>query len=75
MSDAIDILVDTPNPEALDQTVQSLGAVVVGGGTPGGYVKHDGHYVVRALMAPDFVKFAIEQQGYATIVGELDELL
>jgi hypothetical protein len=60
-----ELLVDTPNPEALDQTLQGLGAVLVGGPD---FVRVDGHYVVRALGDVGFVKFACEAQGYCTVV-------
>ena len=63
-----DFLVDTPNPKALDATLQQMGAVLIGG--PDNFVQHDGHYVVRVLGNLGFVRFAIEQQGYAKIVGD-----
>ncbi len=68
----MDYLVDTPNPEALDQTLFALGAVLIGGGMPEGFMKVDGHYVMRVLGDPGYVKFACETQGYCTIVGEYD---
>lgn len=72
---AKDLLVKSNNPEWLDQTLQTLGAVVVGGGTPGGFVKIDGAYVVRCLGgSADFVKFAIKNQGYGEVVKEFDGL-
>lgn len=72
-----DILVDTANPDALDATVQQLGAaVVIGGGLPEGYAMVDGHYVVRVIGGdPGFIEFAINNQGYGTVVGRLDEPL
>lgn len=63
-----DFLVDTPNPLALDRTLQQLGAVLVGG--EGNYLRHEGHYVVRPLGGGGFARFAIEQQGYAKVVGD-----
>lgn len=72
---AKDILVRVANPEALDRTVQSFGAAVVGGGMPGGYVKVDGCYVVRCFGNADFIKFAITHQGYGQVVRELKELV
>lgn len=68
MSEPAEILVDTHNPESLDRTVQAFGAAVVGGGMPGGYVQRDGHYVVRCFGDPGFVKFAIQSQGYGTVI-------
>lgn len=62
-----DFLVDTPNPKALDDTLQQLGAVLIG--RPD-FVRHGGHYVVRPLAPSGFVRFAVEQQGYAKVVGD-----
>ena len=62
-----ELLVDTPNPTALDETLQQIGAVLVGG--PDGFVTVDGHYVVRAPGGNiGFIKFSCESQGYATVV-------
>jgi hypothetical protein len=72
---AKDILVRTKNPEMLDQTVQGFGAVVVGNGMPGGPTMIDGCYVVRCFGNPDFLKFAITNQGYGEFVRELEELI
>lgn len=72
---ATDFLVETANPEALDRTVQAFGAVIVGGGMPGGYVKKDGYYVMRVFGNPGYAKFACEHQGYCKIVRQLDELV
>lgn len=68
-----DLLVDTPSPEALDRTLQQMGAVLVGGGTPLGYERVGEHYVVRCLGNPGFIRFAIESQGYAKVIGWRDE--
>lgn len=74
---ATDFLVDTPNPAAVDQTLQQLpmgGAVLVQDGSAAdGYLRHDGHYVMRVLGDPGFVMFACEQQSYCTIVRKLDD--
>lgn len=70
---ATDILVDTPNPEALDETIQSLGAALVQSGT--GYAQVDGHYVARVFGDPGFFEFSVTSQGYATVVRRLDVLL
>lgn len=68
MTETRDLLVDTPNPGALDATLREL---------PGG--DHlltgevvDGHQVVRTTN-PGFARYAIEQQGYATVVGWRDD--
>lgn len=56
-----DITVRTANPEALDATMQGLGAVVVEGSWNGDTC------TVRVLGDPGFVRFAIKQQGYGEI--------
>lgn len=63
---ANELLVDTPNPAALDQTLQQMGAVLVGGPD---YVVVDGHYIIRALGDVGYVKFACETQGYCTVIA------
>lgn len=63
-----DFLVQTPNPKALDVTLQQMGAVLIGG--PNDFLIHEGAYVVRALSNPDYVRFAVEHQGYAKVVGD-----
>lgn len=70
---ATDILVDTPNPAGLDRIAQQFGAAMVGG--PDNFVKHDGYYVMRVFGNPGMLKFMLEQQGYAKVIRELDELL
>lgn len=63
-----DFLVKTPNPDALDRTLQQLGAVLIGGPD---YILHDGCYVVRPLpLNNGFPRFACERQGYAVVVGD-----
>lgn len=66
-----ELIVDTPNPLALDQTIQSLGGVV--GQNPDGSYRADenGYYAVRAMGGDiGFLKFSMENQGYAKIIGE-----
>ncbi len=73
-----DFLVETGNPEYLDDTLQALPmtrAAVVGRGVPGGIIKRDGGYVVRVFGDPGFFKFACEQQGYCKIIKQLEELV
>lgn len=69
MAEPIDFLVETPNPDALDTTLQQIGAVLIGGGTPQRYLQIGDYYVMRVLGDPGFVKFACETQGYCRIVG------
>lgn len=66
---ATDLIVTTRNPELLDRTVQRLpltAAVVV----DGSYDPGAGTCRVRVFGDPGFLRFAITQQGYGTIVGE-----
>lgn len=67
-----ELLVDTEHPDQLDRAVQPYSAVVVGGGMLGGYIKYDGHYVVRCFEGAKLVKFVIENQRYGKIVREMD---
>lgn len=66
-----ELLVETANPAALDQTLQQLGGLV-GQEPDGSYsVNPDGSYSVRAVGGDiGFLKFSIERQGYAKVVGE-----
>lgn len=68
-----ELIVSTPNPAALDQTLQQLGGVV-GQNSDGSYVTDkDGNHTVRAMGGDiGFLRFSIEQQGYAKVVGERD---
>lgn len=62
-----DFLVDAENPLSLDQTLHEIGAVLLGG--PDAYVRYEGHYVVRPVSGVGFVRWAVERQGYASVVG------
>jgi hypothetical protein len=62
-----DFLVDTPNPKALDATLQQIGGVLIGG--PDNFIQYDGHYVVRPFSG-GFVRFTCETQGYAKVIGD-----
>jgi hypothetical protein len=75
---ATDFLVETGNPERLDDTLQQLPnmhAFVVGRGVPGGIVRRDGGYVVRVFGDTGWFKFAVEHKGYCKIIKQLDELV
>ena len=63
-----DILVETSNPELLDKTLNALGAALVGGGMPGGFIQIDGVYLVRCFGDAGFIEFAIENQGYGKVI-------
>lgn len=73
-ADYTDFLVETKNPERLDDTLQQLpmNAFVVGRGVPGGILYIDGYPVVRVFGNPGFFKFAVESQGYCKIVRKLE---
>ena len=68
-----ELIVSTSNPKALDQTLQQLGGVV-GQDANGSYWRDsDGNYSVRTMGGDlGFLKFAMEQQGYATVIGDRD---
>jgi hypothetical protein len=63
-----DLLIDTDSPAAVDATLQQIGAVLLGG--PDDFERYKGHYIVRPLGHAGFVRFAITNQGYATLVGD-----
>jgi len=69
-----DILVETGNPEYLDETVQHFGAAVCGGGMPEGFTVINGAYIVRCFSDAAFIKFVIENQGYGKVIHEFDGL-
>ncbi len=65
-----DFLIDTPNPRALDSLLQSSFASALIEISPAVYMQVDGHYVVRCFGDPNYLKFALESQGYAKIIGD-----
>ncbi len=73
--EAKDYLIETFNPDSLDEILNRWGAALVGGGTPGGYVRKDGYYVMRVFGDIGFIRFAFENQGYGKIIEELPELV
>lgn len=65
-------LVDTPNPEAVDNILKQLPPegmcfLVRKGVTTGEFIQRDGHYVVQG-PGVKFLKWSIARQGYATVV-------
>lgn len=64
MIEATDLIVKTGNARALDETLRSLGAVVVDGSWNGETCR------VRVFGDPGFIRFAITNQGYGEIVDE-----
>jgi hypothetical protein len=67
------LVVMTKNPQALDTTLQQLGAVVMQN-PDGSYMETvDGHYYVRPLNDnTGFISFAIKNQGYGTVIMECE---
>ena len=74
MSEVRDLLVETQNPEFLDDSIQGFGAAVVGRGTNTGFIRIKGAYVVRCFSNSAFIKFAIENQGYGEVVKTCEGL-
>ena len=75
MGAAIDIVVKSANPKALDMTVSQLGGLVVGG--PDNIVRDaDGHVRVRCLaldekkaqVKADMFVSMMKSQGYAEVI-------
>ena len=67
-----ELLVKVGNPQALDKTLNSLGGLV-GQNLDGSYRQENGCYIVRAVSGNiGYIKFAIQNQGYAKIVEERD---
>ena len=59
------MIVETRAPKELDDIVQSLGpAAVVDGSWDGTTAR------VRVFGNPGFIKFALDSQGYAKVIGE-----
>ena len=76
MKQATDLIVETNSPEALDVILQTFGAVVVQSDiNKPTYMQKDGGYVVRCFGNPDFIKFAITNQGYGKVLKTLPELV
>ena len=66
-----EILVKTENPTFLDETIQCLGGLVEQNADGSYRAEPDGSYVIRGTDI-NFLRFAIENQGYGEIVGERD---
>lgn len=69
MSEFTDITVKCVNPDALDQTVQQMGAAAVIEGSWNGETCK-----VRIFGNPGFIKFAIDHQGYGKVIVESEAL-
>lgn len=71
-----ELLVKTGDPRSLDQTLNGFGGVVVQDDPVAGtyWQVEPNVYAVRSLRREGigFLRFAIEKQGYGTIVGERD---
>lgn len=70
-----DFLVRSSNPAALDKLLMSNFKSSLVENAPGVYTQIDGCYVVRCRGNGDYVKHAIQQQGYAEFVRELEAML
>lgn len=68
-----ELIVETKNPKALDQTLNQIGGVV-GQNSDGSYERvGKDQYAVRSISGDiGFIKFSIENQGYAKIIKERD---
>jgi hypothetical protein len=76
--EATDFLMESANPEALDDALQSLPmmlARVIGRGLPEGIAYREGYPVVRVFGDIGFFKFAMESQGYCKIIKQLEEII
>lgn len=73
MAEATDLLVDTNNPEALDELMQqSFRACLLGG--PDDFERMEGHYILRCFGDPSYLELTIKNQGYATFIKRLEQL-
>ncbi len=66
-----ELIVSTPNPAVLDETLQQIGGLV--GQNPDGSYRQDadGNYAVRSVGADvGFLAFSMAHQGYGKVVGE-----
>lgn len=78
LTQATDFLVQTGNPEMLDDTLAQLPGMyarVIGRTTPGGIQYKEGYPVVRVFGDTGWFRFAMEQQGYCKIIRQLEELV
>lgn len=66
-----ELIVQTKNPGALDAVLVQMGGIV--GQNPDGTYRADanGYYAVRGANV-GYLKFAMEAQGYAKVIGERD---
>ena len=64
-----DFFIGAGNPEALDATLNQLGAALLQS-IDGSYTTSNGRHVVRCLASPAFIKFACKQQGYGEEVDQ-----
>ena len=66
-----ELIVESKNPKALDETLQQIGGLV--GQNPDGsyHMDVDGYYTVRAMGAElNFLAFSMAHQGYGKVIGE-----
>ena len=64
-----EIKIKVGNPAAFDKAAQALGACALVQNADGSYqTDADGNYTLRIFANAGFIKFAITNQGYGTIV-------
>jgi len=64
-----EIKIKVGNPAAFDKTIQSIGACALLQKADGSYeTDADGNYTLRIFANAGYIKFAITNQGYGTIV-------
>ena len=72
MAEVKQLLVQTTNPEMLDDILQHFRSALEQD-SDGSYVMEGDWYVARVFGDVDFVRFALETQGYAK-VGQMRDL-
>jgi len=66
----MELLVRTNNPKSLDEALRSFGGLVSQDASGEYRAEPDGGYAVRAPTGNiAFIRFAIESQGYGTVIG------
>ena len=69
-----DYLIECGSPVLLDAIIQKLGTAMLMQDSDNSYPKNsDGHYTMRVIGDPGYIKFALEQQGYGKIIREVEE--
>lgn len=71
-----DILIETNDPVKADELLQQFGVLMMGGGKNdiSSYEKDGKFYKARCLGDLEYAKFAIEHQGYTSLVKIIDKV-